>query len=211
MAGKAEDDLFKLAEEAGGSDSEAQDRFPDEGIFRPSREVKDAPGFETRVKDPTAKPSDKSEKPKTTRARMPRGSQTEKQAADIAETLEEKFSIIFGLVSGVAPVTGVYGTENSGKAVRALLDIGKRRPSVMKAITKIADGADGLELGKFLVGLVVALQVDMGRMDAGTLPARATGVTEIVEKYFMSPADAPENPMMPTQVVNSAAVFEPIS
>lgn len=210
MAGKAEDDLFKLAAQAGSGDTEAEDRFPDEGIFRSAREVKAAPGFETRVKDPTVKP-DKAEKPKADRAKMPRGSQVEKTAADIAETLEEKFATIFGLLSGIAPVTGTYGAENSGKAVRALLDIGKRRPSVMKAIVKIADGADGLELGKFALGLVAAFQVDTGRMDAGHLVARSTGVTDIVEKYFMGPAEPADNSATPSQAVNSAAIFEPIS
>lgn len=211
MAGKAEDDLYKLAEEAGTRGTEAQDRFPDEGIFRPAGEVKGAPAFETRVKDPASNKPDKTTAT-ATRSKMPRGSQVEKQAADISETLEEKFSIVFGLLTSVAPVTGTYGANNSGKAVRALLDIGKRRPAVMKAIVKIADGADGLELGKFMIGLVVAFQVDMGRMDAGAIPARVTGVTEIVEKYFMDPTTAPaDNVNVPEQGVNSAAVFEPIS
>lgn len=210
MAGKAaeEDDLFTLA--AKGGTVEAEAGIPDGGIFLGAGgqgRVND-PGFETRVKPPTEKAgSDKAAK--VERPKMPRGSAIEKQAADIAETLEEKFAVIFGLLSGIAPVTGTYGTENAPKAINALLDIGKRRPAVMKALLKLADGADGLELGKFLVGIVVAFQVDMGRLTGTELPARAFGVTEVLEKYFM-PEEGMPNQAVTEQVVSNAPRFAPV-
>lgn len=142
---------------------------------------------------------------------MPRGSQPEKVAADIAETLEEKAALIFGTLSGVLPVTSVYGTENSPKAVRALLDIGKRRPMVMRALIKIADGADGLEVGKFAAGVAMAIQVDLGRVDGNSLPARTFGVTEILEKYFVEQGVDPENPSVMKQDVADAPRFSTIS
>lgn len=211
MAGKTEDDLFALAAQAGGDEADKEAGFLDGGIFLGPERGQVDPGFETRVKPPadkgtpTKKPADKGE-----RAKLPRGSQVEKQAADIAETLEEKFAVIFGLLSGVAPVTGVYGVENSPKAIRALLDIGKRRPAVMRALTTVANGADGLEIGKFVLGVVVALQVDFGRLQGDELPAQVFGVTEIINE-FMVQTDAPApNTNVTGQSVN-ADRFQPVS
>lgn len=207
MAVKAaqEDDLFELAAKGGSPEAEAG--IPNGGILfgTDGQGRLNDPGFETRVKTPAEKPKDD----KPSRPRMPRGSAVEKQAADIAETLEEKFGIIFGLLSGIAPVTGTYGTENAPKAINALLDIGKRRPAVMRALLKLADGADGLELGKFLVGIVVALQVDMGRLSGMELPARAFGVTEVLEKYFIADDGVP-NQAVTEQVVSNATRFAPV-
>lgn len=142
---------------------------------------------------------------------MPRGSQPEKVAADIAETLEEKAALIFGTLSGALPVTSVYGVENSPKAVRALLDIGKRRPLVMRALVKIADGADGLEVGKFIGGIAMAVQVDLGRVAGDSMPARTFGVTEILEKYFVEREEDPSNPSVTKQDVADAPRFSTIS
>jgi hypothetical protein len=139
---------------------------------------------------------------------MPRGNSVEKTAADIAETLEEKFALIFGLLTNALPVTGTYGVENSPKAVRALIDIGKRRPAVMRALMKIADGADGMELGKFAMGLAVAVQVDLQKMQGDELIARTVGVTEIMEKYFLDPDMRGPNDSVMEQVTH--ARFQPV-
>jgi hypothetical protein len=142
---------------------------------------------------------------------MPRGTVVEKQAADIAETLEEKFAVIFGLMTGVAPVTGTYGVENSPKAIRALLDIGKRRPAVMRALLTVANGADGLEIGKFILGIVVALQVDFGKLQGDEMPARVFGVTDIIEQFFVPENQPPtDNPNVTGQATN-APRFQPVS
>lgn len=212
MAGKAnteEDDLFKLAAQGGGT--EAATGLSDVGVLfgaEPGREEVTDLGYSTRVKAPT---KDAPKKPGTTeRAKLPRGTNVEKQAADIAETLEEKFAVIFGLLSGVAPVTGVYGVENSPKAIRALLDIGKRRPAVMRALMTVANGADGLEIGKFIMGIVMALQVDFGRMRGDELPAQVFGVTEIINNIMVDNEAPPENNNVMGQTVNGQR-FEPVS
>lgn len=216
MAGKAaeEDDLFALAAKGGGPDSETG--LPD-GRFlfgADGQEVngKEDPGFETRVKPPTDKKTTAKDAPKeTTPRKLPRGSVVEKQAADIAETLEEKFAVIFGLLVGVAPVTGTYGVENSPKAIRALLDIGKRRPAVMRALMSVANGADGLEIGKFVLGVVVALQVDFGKLNGDELPARVFGVTDIMEQFFLDPnQEQGPNPNVTEQATNVPR-FQPVS
>lgn len=213
MASKAaeKDDLFALAEKAGTA--EAQAGFPDTGILLGPdgrRGVGPAPDeFQTRVKPPTA--TEKKATPETKKA-MPRGSAFEKQAADIAETLEEKFAMLFGLLSGVVPVTATYGTENSSKAVTALLDIGKRRPAVMKALLKLADGADTLELGKFVLGIIVALQVDFGKLNGDEIQAKAFGVTAVLDKYFRNPDYVPDasNPNVTEQATNGKR-FSPVA
>ena len=210
MAGKAasEDDLFALADQ-GGPEAEAglSERRV---LFGTERQVTD-PGFETRVKPPADKAKPSKEQPKTTdRAKLPRGTQVEKQAADIGETLEEKFAVIFGLLSSAMPVTGTYGVENSPKAIRALLDIGKRRPAVMRALMTVANGADGLEIGKFVLGLAVCVQVDFGKLQGSELPARVFGVTDILEQFFVDENAPQQNPNVTEQATN-APRFQPVS
>lgn len=211
-AAREEDDLFALA--AKGGTPEAEAGIPDAGILLGPdgrRGVNPAPdeGFKTRVKAPTA--AEKKAAPDATKKAAPRGTVLEKQAADIAETLEEKFAMLFGLLSGVVPVTATYGTDNSSKAITALLDIGKRRPAVMKALLKIADGADTLELGKFVLGLIIALQVDFGKLNGDEIQARAFGVTAIMDKYFRNPDYVPsDNPNVMEQTTNGKR-FSPVA
>lgn len=156
--------------------------------------------------------SRKAEKPAPrSKPPLPRGSASERQLADVGELLEEKFAIVFTALTPVAPVTAMYGVENSPKAIKALLDIGKRRPAVMKALLKFADGADSLALAQFLAGTIVAVQVDMNRLRGDELPARTFGVTAVIEKYFMAEADPPDNPYVTEQVISSGARFSPVS
>jgi hypothetical protein len=187
MAVKAkagEEDLFALAAKAGSTEAQAgisNNRFLLGADGDPVGGLDD-PGFETRVKPPAD--AKKATTSKSDGVKMPRGSAAEKTAADIADTLEDKFTVIFGMLAGIAPVTSVYGTENSPKAIKALMDIGKRRPTVMKALIKIADGADSMQLGTFAFGIVASLGVDFGRLQGDELLPRALGVTDILEKYF---------------------------
>lgn len=213
MAVKAkEDDLFKLAAE--GGTAEAKAGLPLGGILLGPdgrSEVSPAPdeGFKTRVKPP----GEKTEKAAPSPRRPSRASASEKQLSDVAETLEEKFATIFAMLSGVVPVTAAYGVDNAPKAINALMDIGKRRPAVMKALLKIADGADGLELGKFILGLVVAVQVDFRKLEGTELPARVFGVTEILDKYFLNPEhpdNAEANPNVMEQTTNGQR-FQPVA
>lgn len=204
-----EDDLFHLAAKAGSPESQAG-LSVGSVLLEPGTEERRGidqagdPGFKTRVKTP-----DKDE-PKKSPGRQPRGSAVEKTVADIQETLEEKFALIFGLMTSALPVTGTYGVENTPKAVHALLDIGKRRPAVLRALMKIADGADGMEIGKFIAGLAISVQVDMQRMRGDEIIARTMGVTEILEKYFVDESGPVDNPNV-TEQVTHAPRFQPVS
>lgn len=207
-----EDDLFKLAQE--GGTPEAKAGLPNGRILLGPdgrSDVSPAPdeGFKTRVKPPSAAKKEAAPSPR----RPGRTTASEKQLGDIAETLEEKFATIFAMLSGVVPVTAAYGVDNAPKAISALLDIGKRRPAVMKALLKVADGADGLELGKFILGLVVAVQVDFGKLEGTELPARVFGVTEILDTYFRNPEhpdNQPANPHVMEQTTNGQR-FQPVA
>lgn len=223
MAGKAEDDLFKLAAQGGTEETRTKAGIPVGAVFlepEPDRrpginQDGDDPGFETRVKPPTrssrtSKTStaskDASEKKPVGR---PRGSANERSIEEISTAIEEKFAEFFGYISLGLPVTGTYGVENSDKAVKALISIGKRRPAVMKALMKVADGADGLDIGKFAMGIVVAVQVDMQRIPGDVLIARATGVTAVIEKYFVDDSPQP-NPNVMGQETYAAPRFQPV-
>lgn len=140
--------------------------------------VSEPPPVKTRVKTPEESKG-KKETPK------PRGgTATERTLNEIAESLQEQFDSLSAYTSHITPVTSVYLAENSEKAVKALIGIGKRRPAVLKWISKAADGIDAVELGRFMAGVLTALQVDFGRLKGDELPARATGVTKILEEHF---------------------------
>lgn len=162
----------------------------------------------TRVKVP----SDKADKPK--RGRPAGRTATERELASVGENLEEKIAVIFGLAAGIAPVTSTYAVENSPKAIHALLEIAKRRPAVLRALTQVADGANALEIGKFLLGVLVCIQVDTGRLQGDEIQARAFGVTDILQRHFVdSEGKIPtvvENPNVMEQVVPGALRFQPI-
>lgn len=227
MAVKAEDDLFALAAQGGTEETGKETGLSVGPIFlEPESEERrginqrgDDPGFETRVKAPSGVSSRRKvtggsgetgkDAPKKAVGR-PRGSATERSIEEISSALEQKFAEFFGYISLGLPVTGVYGTENSDKAVKALISIGKRRPAVMKVLMKMADGADGMDIGKFAMGLVVAVQVDMQRIQGDVLIARATGVTAVIEKYFID-EEQPVNQNVTGQATYATTRFQPVS
>lgn len=200
MGIKAEDDLFKLAAQAGKEGSpEAKDGISLDPIFlgpeaggvnRPNINQKgDDPGFETRVKTPGRRATKSDDKPAPKR---PRGSAQERTIEEVAEAVENKFNQFGMYLTLGLPVTGTYMVERSPEAVKALISIGKRRPKVMQMLYRFADGADGIDIAQYIAGIAVAVQVDMGRVPADMILARATGVTAVVEKYFMQ-EEEPQN------------------
>lgn len=152
--------------------------------------VVDPPTFETRVKSDGDK-SKKTEKEPPKRA----GTASERQLAEIAEGITEKADQVAVIIAGITPVTSVYLAENSPRAITALVAIAKRRPGMLKALSKVADGVDAIEVGKFVLGILTALQVDFGRIPADSLPARVTGVTAVVDEH-LSPEGAPNPAVM---------------
>lgn len=146
-----------------------------------------------------------------TRRAPSRSTASERQLAELGETLDEKLTVVFGLASGIAPVTSTYAVENSEIAIRALLDIAKRRPGVLKALTRIADGADSLEIAKFVLGVIVCIQVDAGRLRGDELPARAFGVTDILEKHFNPDGEQQQKPNPFVVKADQGVRFDPLA
>lgn len=123
-----------------------------------------------------------------------RGTASERQAEDIGDALADKVNTIFAMCSGLAPVTSVYAIQNSDKAVKALINIGKRNPKILAALGKAANGVDALEVGKYILGIMVCIQVDTGRVKGDEFPCRAFGVTEILEQHFWDAEEVVDNP-----------------
>lgn len=222
MVRAAKDDLFALAAQAGKEGEPSKEGLslqpvflgPESGRIAAINQDGDDPGFETRVKAPGSKtpPSRDRGTDKTAEKKpvgRPRGSATERSVAEIQEALQQKVDETFAVVSLALPVTGTYGVENSEKAVKALITIAKRRPKLLKALMRVADGADGIEIGRFLLGIGFALQVDLGRIPADALPARVTGVTAVVEKYFNDDSGDEVNLNVTEQTTH--ARFQPVS
>lgn len=214
-----EDDLFKLAAQAGKEDDPAQEGLSLQPIFLGPESGRVDEGFETRVKPPSGSPasgkntSGNSTSGKTAEKKTvgrPRGSATERSIGEVQDAIQQKFDEAFAVVSIGLPVTGTYGVENSEKAVKALISIAKRRPKLLKALLRVADGADGIEIGRYILGVGVALQVDMGRIPPDALPARVTGVTEVVNKYFIDTEGGEHVNANVTEQATSAR-FQPVS
>jgi len=210
-AGKDDEDLFALAAKGGSTD--AKEGLPVGTVLLGSRpgqrqinQEGDDPGFETRVKPPT-KTTESKTAPKT--PGRPKGNASERSIAEIQDAIQQKFDEAFAVLSIGMPVTGTYGVENSDKAVKALISIAKRRPKLLVALSKVADGADGIEIGRYALGLAVAVQVDLQRIPHDALPARVTGVTAVVEKYFVND-ETQDNPNVTEQVTNVPR-FQPVS
>lgn len=138
--------------------------------------------------------------------RKGRGTASERQAEEIGDALADKVNTIFAMCSGLAPVTSVYAVQNSDKAVKALINIGKRNPKILAALSKAANGVDALEVGKYILGIMVCIQVDTGRAKGDELPCRAFGVTEILEEHFWDAEEVVANPSVFVQAPRFAAV-----
>lgn len=108
------------------------------------------------------------------------------------------------------PVTGVYIGTNSEKTIEALLNIARKRPKMLDAMEKAADAFDGLEVAKFVVGMGVAFQVDVGRLAPDSFPAMMTGVTKVVIENFAQEDGDSLNPNVTSVKEPAHAVrFEP--
>lgn len=139
------------------------------------------------------------------------GTAAEKRILKLQEELQEQADTLSVIMAFKLPVTSVYTAENSPKAIEALLSIAKKRPKMLDAMEKVSEGFDALAVGKFLLGLGVALQVDSGRMAPDSFPAVATGVTAIIAEHFNEDGGTP-NPNVTSMPEPAHAVrFQPVS
>jgi hypothetical protein len=162
--------------------------------------------FKTRIS--TEKGSGKAEKSdKTASKPASRATASERQVAEIGDALQEKAGQLAGLMSGVLPVTSVYMGERSPRAIEALLGIAKKHPKMLLGLQKAAIGIDVLELGQFLVGIAVAIQVDTGRLNGDEVIAQSIGVTAIIDEYFST--EGPGEVFNPAVTVQ-APTFAPV-
>ena len=148
----------------------------------------EADTFTTRVKMP--KPGEEAKTSKdditSTRPTPPKltGSASEKRIQKIQADLQEQMDVLATLTMFKLPVTGVYMGRNSERALTALMDIARKRPKMLDAMEKASDAFDGYEIAKFAVGLGIAFQVDVGRMQADNPFAVMTGVTQVIAESF---------------------------
>lgn len=214
MANSRTEELARIAAEAGedgpGGDSGPFKEFTTEGpsigriLQGPVKVTPPEDAIPTRVKVPTVKETPK-EKPKPSR-----GTASERELAELTDQLTEQVGTVAGLIHGIAPVTSVYAAQNSGKALEALVSIAQRHPAMLKGLKKAADGVDAMEIAKFVIGLVMCIQVDTGRLNGDEFPARMFGVTEIMDEYFNDETVPPPNPNLTGLPVPNAYTFQPV-
>lgn len=208
-------DRDRSPEEAG-----AQEGFPGELVsgsglgvtFKAATASEDT--FQTRVKLPKAGEAEKAEK--EDRLKIDRepvkvsGTVSEKRIAKLQNDLQEQADMLAAVMSIKLPVTAVYTGTNSHKAIEALLNIARKRPKMLDALEKASDGFDAVEIGKFAVGMAVAFQVDLGRLNPDSFPAVITGVTSVFNDAGFVENDGALNPNVMSMPEPAHAVrFEP--
>lgn len=170
--------------------------------------------FDTRIKMPTKAEEEKASKEDKSRDRDPikiSGTAAEKRVLKLQAELQEQADILATVMAFKLPVTSVYTGVNSPKAIEALLNIAKKRPKMLDAMEKVSEGFDALAVGKFVIGLGVALQVDSGRLAPDSFPAVATGVTAVIAEH-LSEDGGETNPNVTTMPEPAHAVrFQPVS
>ena len=213
MAGKARS-VFGQREDGGdrGQEAGTQEGLPGE-LFRGTDltvgfKAPDEPELlQTRIKMPKPGEAEKAaaaDKPKISRPEpeRKRGTAGERKLAELAEQLQEQADDLAVLMSFQLPVTSLYTADQSPKAIAGLLKIAERRPKLLAALEKAADGFDAMTVAKFVGGFAVAFQVDIGRIAPDSFPATVTGVTKIWAEHFAEDAgkDNPNVMKMPEPV-----------
>lgn len=70
-----------------------------------------------------------------------------------------------------------YGTLNSAKAVKSMLELGQKYPPVMKALVRFAASGNAYYVLKYVLGLAVAIRIDMEGLNPDMRIAKILGVT----------------------------------
>lgn len=210
MATRREQLAALSGDSGGGNSGESDDKdsgipFP---IFLEEQTVSDD-AYQTRVKvseKPTPKEKTDTKPTFAERKTQRVGTASERQIAEIEDALIGKLDDIAVLTRDFLPVTSVYMAERGPHATKALLSIAKRRPKLLKALEKAADGVDAVEVAKFVAGIVWCIQVDFGRVDGTDIPSQVLGVTSILDEYFTDREKPDTNPSVLVQAPNYVPV-----
>lgn len=92
--------------------------------------------------------------------------------------LADNVRLVGALTGPVLPVTGYIILEDAEAFTQAALNLAKRHPKVLKALEKAAQVGPGITVGRFMVKIGVAMNVDSGRMQPQSPISNMMGVYE---------------------------------
>lgn len=148
--------------------------------------------------------SSKTKSPKTPRsARQPTPTTELEQ---IETSLLEGLTKFGSAITPVAPIPGVYTIQNAESVSGALTRLAAKNPALLKALSGSSTVMDYVAVGVFGVGLVVAIQVQTGRISADSVAARNFGLTDIALEFYPTLAQAP---IEVTEVDEGSGAFAP--
>lgn len=121
---------------------------------------------------------DHNPKTRVTPAQAERSSalKTESRLKALHTDLADNIRLVGALAGPVLPVTGYIILEDAEAFTQAALNLAKRHPKIIGALEKAAQVGPGITIGRFMVKLGVAMNVDSGRMQPDSAISNMMGV-----------------------------------
>lgn len=93
--------------------------------------------------------------------------------------LSDNMKTAGAICGAVLPVTGYILVEDSDDFTNAIIRLARRHPRALLALEKAAEVGPGVVVGKELLKLGVALQVDGGKLQPDAIPSKYLGVERV--------------------------------
>lgn len=110
-----------------------------------------------------------------------RSSSNEKLKEQLADRLVEYFGPPIGAVS---PLALAVLDDRAGKTANGLVSLAAKRPRVKKAIDALIEGSSSLDVLLTGVGIMVAIGVDVRRVDIDSMPSRYFKIPNLAEETY---------------------------
>lgn len=136
------------------------------------------------------------------------GGTSERKLTKLKEDLASQFAKLGKGMASAMPVAGTVTVMRSANTADAMVELCKNNPKALKALYAAAQAVPALDLGEYVGMMVIAVQVDTGRMAPDHRAAELFGVTEVYEKLYGSmPASVAERPLRTAE----PPTFHPVS
>jgi len=136
----------------------------------------------------------------------PRGSRSTAALKELEGDLTEFFGEVGLYMMGAAPTAGYITVEHSKRLGPAVVALVKDHPRLLKMAQRVSKVNSGAAVGKYAFTLLIALQVDFGRMAPDTILAERLGVTDAYNETHEEKVSAPTG----GGFVNGYSTFNPI-
>jgi hypothetical protein len=146
------------------------------------------------------------------RSRSSRPPATTSELATIETSIVEGLTKLGSAVTPVAPIPGVYTIQTAEDIGGILTRLAAKNPAMLKALSGSSTVMDYVGLGVWGVGMVIAVQVQLGRIPADSPAAKNYGLTDIAVEFYGDRLYAEPEPVdVITPVQGSGSAFDPFA